>query len=106
MFFSFSYQNLAIESYGNLLLQDKLGIVNKDTDREHCVYLFEKVLLIYKESKDAKNRLTKSNTISIKKKRRGSLQERGRIPVGNIVGVRNKSQNGKVCTRHWNFFTN
>ncbi|KAI9487999.1 hypothetical protein BDB00DRAFT_877917 [Zychaea mexicana] len=84
----------SIESYGSLLVQDKLGIMNKDTEREMAVFLFEKMLLICKESKDAaKNRLTKSNTI-MKKKRRGSLQERIRIPASRILGVHNRSSNG------------
>ncbi|KAI7847930.1 hypothetical protein BDC45DRAFT_547368 [Circinella umbellata] len=83
-----------IETYGSLLVQDKLGIMNKDTERDMAVFLFEKTLLICKENKDAaRNRLTKSNTI-MKKKRRGSLQERLRIPASRILGVHNRSQNG------------
>ena len=69
--------------------------MNKDTERDMAVFLFEKTLLICKEHKDvARNRLTKSNTI-MKKKRRGSLQERLRIPASRILGVHNRSQNGK-----------
>ncbi|KAI9323598.1 hypothetical protein BX666DRAFT_2016780 [Dichotomocladium elegans] len=91
-----------IETYGALLLQDKLAVTTKDTAREMCLFLFEKYLLICKENKDAaKNRLAKSNTI-IKKKRRGSLQECAKIRASSIVAVHNHSLNGTwMLTIEW-----
>ncbi|KAI7881297.1 hypothetical protein K492DRAFT_194416 [Lichtheimia hyalospora FSU 10163] len=84
----------SIESYGSLMLQDKLSLMTKDSAREMCLFLFERCLLICKENKEAaKNRLTKSNTI-IKKKRRGSLQERLNVGAHQIFGVHNRSLNG------------
>lgn len=85
-----------IDGYGSLLLQNKLAMLSGDNERELNIFLFEKALLICKESKDAsKNRLTKSNTLSIKKKRRASLQLKGKIYTSRIIGVYNKSQPGK-----------
>lgn len=76
------------------MLHDKLIVGSSDFERDLCVILFDKVLLLCKDA-SAKNKLTKSNTISInKKKRRDSLREKGRIFVNSIIGVHNRSQNG------------
>ncbi|KAI8148479.1 hypothetical protein BJV82DRAFT_592261 [Fennellomyces sp. T-0311] len=84
-----------VEGHGNLLLQNKLMMLSGDSERELQMFLFEKALLICKETKDAsKNRLTKTNTLSIKKKRRASLQAKGRIFTNRIISVTNKSQPG------------
>lgn len=70
-------------------------MLSNDNERELQLFLFEKRLLICKEHKDAnKNRLTKTNTLSIKKKRRGSLQAKGKIYTNRIVSIQNKSQPG------------
>lgn len=70
------WKDLTWDVYGNLLLQDKLTSSTSPGDnneRELHVFLFDKVLLLCKESKGS-NLLPKSNTLSInKKKRRGSL---------------------------------
>ncbi|KAI9319982.1 hypothetical protein BX666DRAFT_2018116 [Dichotomocladium elegans] len=83
-----------VEGHGNILLQGQLTMSRNDNDREFLVYLFEKVLLICKETKDSsKNRLAKSNTL-IKKKRRASLQPKGKIYTNRIFNVINKSHPG------------
>ena len=79
------------------MLQKKLIMLSGDSERELQMFLFEKALLICKETKDAsKNRLTKTNTLSIKKKRRASLQAKGRIFTNRIISVTNKSQPGMI----------
>lgn len=66
-----------------------------DQERELQMYLFQKALVICKENKDsAKNKLTKSNTLSIKKKRRASLQYKGSIYTNRIFNVTNRSHPG------------
>ncbi|KAI8377180.1 hypothetical protein EDC96DRAFT_556591 [Choanephora cucurbitarum] len=82
-----------IDNFGCLLLHDKLVIQQSDeTEKEMFVFFFEKTLLICKETKDAnKNKGVKANTISIKKKRRGSLQPKGLIDIRRILSVRNLS---------------
>ncbi|CEG64049.1 hypothetical protein RMATCC62417_01093 [Rhizopus microsporus] len=88
-----------IGTYGALLLHDKLFMSQSDApEKELLVYFFEKTILICKESKDStKNKPVKSNTISIKKKRRGSLQLKGMIMTSRIVKVRNHSSSGSWC---------
>ncbi|KAI8371750.1 uncharacterized protein BYT42DRAFT_595148 [Radiomyces spectabilis] len=90
-----NWKGHTIEGYGNLLVQDKLLMSSNDSERELHVFLFEKALLICKESKDSsRNRLTKNNTLSMKKKRRGSLQPKAMILTSRILTVHNKSNNG------------
>ncbi|OAD66085.1 hypothetical protein PHYBLDRAFT_10626, partial [Phycomyces blakesleeanus NRRL 1555(-)] len=87
-------EDLAIETYGHLLLQDKMIVSINESDRElHC-FLFEKTLLMCKYIKESKNILTKGTTLSIKKKRRGSLQSKCTIYASRILGVHNKSTPG------------
>jgi cell division control protein 24 len=82
-----------IDSFGSLLLQDKLILTSvDDTEKELQVFFFEKTLLICKENKD-KGKSAK-NTISIKKKRRASLQPRGLIFTNRILAVHNRTENG------------
>lgn len=84
-----------IDSFGSLLLHDKLVLQQSDgekDDKEMYIYFFERTMLICKESKDAtKNKANKSSTISIKKKRRASLQPKGLIVISRILSVKNKS---------------
>ncbi|KAI7861690.1 hypothetical protein BDF14DRAFT_1886891 [Spinellus fusiger] len=90
-------EDLAIEAYGHLLLQEKLQVGFNDNTRElHC-FLFEKALLMCKESKESRNRLTKGNTLSIKKKQRSSLQSKGTIHSSRILSVQNRSSPGNWC---------
>lgn len=85
-----------MEGDGHILLHGQLTMTRGDSDREYLVFLFEKALIICKETKDAsKNRLTKSNTL-IKKKRRASLQVKGKINTNRIFNVANKSQPGML----------
>ncbi|KAI9016423.1 Dbl homology domain-containing protein [Phycomyces nitens] len=87
-------EDLAIDTYGNLLLQDKMIVSMNENERElHC-FLFEKVILMCKYIKESKNILTKGTTLSIKKKRRGSLQSKCTIYANRILGVHNKSSPG------------
>jgi cell division control protein 24 len=82
-----------IDSFGSLLLHDKLVMRQDDeSDKEMFIFFFERTMLICKESKDStKNKSSKSNAISIKKKRRGSLQPKGLIVMSKILSVRNIS---------------
>ncbi|CAO3679560.1 unnamed protein product [Rhizopus stolonifer] len=60
-----------LDGYGNLLLQDKLlASTSESYEREFHVFLFERSLLLCKETKG--NHILPTNTLS-KKKRRGSL---------------------------------
>lgn len=91
-----------IDSFGSLLLHDKLVMRQADeSDKEMFVFFFERTMLICKESKDAtKNKSSKANAISIKKKRRGSLQPKGLIVMSKILSVRNISTGeGNWCLR-------
>ena len=83
-----------MEQFGQLLLQDRFLMATNDAERELQVFFFEKILLICKEIKD-KNKLSKSNSISIKKKRRASLQLKGKIFIASIIQIVNNSKNGK-----------
>ncbi|KAI8640044.1 hypothetical protein BD408DRAFT_404414 [Parasitella parasitica] len=78
-----------IDSFGSLLLHDKLVMQQADeSDKEMFIFFFERIMLICKESKDSiKNKSGKS----IKKKRRGSLQPKGLIAMSKILSVRNTS---------------
>ncbi|KAI8374333.1 uncharacterized protein BYT42DRAFT_547391 [Radiomyces spectabilis] len=88
----------SIEACGDLLLDEKLIMVTRDVEREMHVYFFEKALLICKEYTDSnKSRLGKTKPISIKKKRRNSLQPKGLIYTNRIIRVDDKSANGN-CT--------
>ncbi|GAA5794928.1 hypothetical protein HPULCUR_000276 [Helicostylum pulchrum] len=81
-----------IDSFGSLLLHEKLTLQqSNEPDKEMFLYFFERTILICKESKDStKNKVNKSS-MSIKKKRRGSLQPKGLIVMSRILAVRNKS---------------
>lgn len=95
-------RNVQIDSFGALLLHDKLVIQQEDeSDKEMYVFFFERTMLICKESKDAtKNKHQKPNSISIKKKRRASLQPKGLIVMSRIISVRNLSSGeGNWCLR-------
>ncbi|KAG1051761.1 hypothetical protein G6F43_006051 [Rhizopus delemar] len=83
-----------IDNFGNLLHHDKLMMSQSDApEKEMQVYFFERTILICKESKQSQ----KNNTISIKKKRRGSLQPKGVILTNRILKVRNHSSTGNWC---------
>lgn len=88
-------QGYAVEQFGQLLLQDKFMMATNDVERELQVFFFEKILLICKEIKD-KNKLSKTNSISIKKKRRASLQLKGKIFIASIIQIVNTSKNGEI----------
>lgn len=88
------WKGYAVEQFGHLALQDKFMMATNDAERELHVFFFEKILLICKEIKD-KSRLTKSNSISInKKKRRASLQLKGKIFIASIIQIVNNSKSG------------
>jgi hypothetical protein len=70
-------------------------MATNDVERELQVFFFEKILLICKEIKD-KNKLSKTNSISIKKKRRASLQLKGKIFIASIIQIVNTSKNGEI----------
>ncbi|KAI9286560.1 hypothetical protein BC943DRAFT_320941 [Umbelopsis sp. AD052] len=87
------WKGYAVEQFGQLLLQDRFLMATNDAERELQVFFFEKILLICKEIKD-KNKLSKTNSISIKKKRRASLQLKGKIFIASIIQIVNNSKNG------------
>jgi hypothetical protein len=83
-----------IDSFGNLLLHDKLHLkqlADEKDDKEMYVFFFERTMLICKESKDATKNKGNKSSISIKKKRRGSLQPKGLIAISRILSVKNRS---------------
>jgi cell division control protein 24 len=85
-----------VDGYGGLLLQEKVTMTSNDNSRDVHAFFFEKSLLFCKENRDSsRNRLTKSNTLSMKKKRTGTLQPKYLILISRVVGVHNKSQQGK-----------
>lgn len=82
-------KSATLESYGSLLLHEKLVLQQPDEpDKEMYVYFFERTILICKETKDPTKHKT---TIAIRRKRAGSLQPKGLIAVSRIIAVRNKS---------------
>ncbi|KAM3584613.1 Guanine nucleotide exchange factor for Cdc42p [Umbelopsis sp. WA50703] len=87
------WKGYAVEQFGQLALQDKFMMATNDAERELHVFFFEKILLICKEIKD-KSKLSKTNSISIKKKRRASLQLKGKIFIASIIQIVNNSKNG------------
>ncbi|KAI9249637.1 hypothetical protein BY458DRAFT_445183 [Sporodiniella umbellata] len=92
---------IPLESYGPLLLHDRLILQKSDSDhtKESVVYLFEKTILICKEVKDSNK-----NSISIKKKRKeGSLIIKGRINMARVDHVKSSSsQTGNYAFMiHW-----
>ncbi|KAI8097158.1 uncharacterized protein BX664DRAFT_325678 [Halteromyces radiatus] len=89
------WKGISIDGYGSLLLQEKITMTSNDNSRDLHAFFFEKALLFCKETRDSsRNRLTKSNTLSIKKKRAGTLQPKYLILISRIIGVHNKSQQG------------
>ncbi|KAI7903535.1 uncharacterized protein BX663DRAFT_551254 [Cokeromyces recurvatus] len=90
------WKQITIDGYGNLMLQDKLFVSTHSTDnneRELHVFLFEKALLLCKESK-GNNLLPKTNSLSInKKKRRGSLVPKIIVQTSCITDMKSRSKN-------------
>lgn len=81
-----------IDSFGSLLLHERLSIQQSDEHfKEMYIYFFERTMLMCKESKDSTKNKGNKSAISIKKKRRGSLQPKGLIVMSKILAVRNKS---------------
>ncbi|KAG1145481.1 hypothetical protein G6F37_005476 [Rhizopus arrhizus] len=79
----------SLDKYGQLLLHDKLTLQKADSEhaKEMVAFLFEKVILLCKEVKDANK-----SSISIKKKRKeGALIVRGKIFMSRIEHVKGSS---------------
>ncbi|KAI8085178.1 uncharacterized protein BX664DRAFT_300963 [Halteromyces radiatus] len=90
------WKGISIDKCGQLLLQDKIFVRAYNNEREMHVFFFENRLLLFKESKDnSKSRLTKASTISVKKRRRGTLEPRGIIETSTITCLHNMSGNGE-----------
>ncbi|EIE82381.1 hypothetical protein RO3G_07086 [Rhizopus delemar RA 99-880] len=86
--------DLPLEVYGNLLLQDKLMAATAENyEREFHVFLFERTLLLCKETKG--NNILPTNTLS-KKKRRGSLVPKLIVEVLCLTEIQMASKHG-----HW-----
>ncbi|KAI9280452.1 hypothetical protein BY458DRAFT_451229 [Sporodiniella umbellata] len=90
-----------IDSFGSLLLHDKIMMSQSNApEKEMQVYMFEKTILMCKESRDSTKNST--STFSIKKKRRGSLEPKGVIVNSRIWDIRNHSSKGNYClTINW-----
>ena len=68
-------------------------MLRNDNERELQLYLFEKVLLVFKENKEsARSRLAKTSTLSLRKKRHGSLQAKSKILTTKLVATLNRSE--------------
>ncbi|RUP44280.1 hypothetical protein BC936DRAFT_149684 [Jimgerdemannia flammicorona] len=87
------WKGYAVDSFGALLLQEKFLMSSNDAERELHVFLFERILLICKEIKDANRKLSNKGN-SIKKKKRASLQLKGKIFITSIIQVMNNGRNG------------
>ncbi|ORZ15329.1 hypothetical protein BCR42DRAFT_51753 [Absidia repens] len=86
------WKGISIDKCGQLLLQDKMVVSAYDNEREMHIFFFENRLLLCKECKDNnKNR----NTITIKKRRRGTLEPKGKIETSMITCIHNISKNGE-----------
>ncbi|CAO3593038.1 unnamed protein product [Absidia cylindrospora] len=86
------WKGISIDKCGQLLLQDKMVVSAYDNEREMHIFFFENRLLLCKECKDNnKNR----NTITIKKRRRGTLEPKGKIETSMITSLHNISKNGE-----------
>ncbi|ORE23420.1 RhoGEF-domain-containing protein [Rhizopus microsporus] len=85
--------NLPLDGFGNLLMQDKLFAMTADNhERELHAFLFERTLLLCKESKG--NNILPTNTLS-KKKRRGSLVPKVIADAGCISEIKSQcNKNG------------
>ncbi|KAI8075020.1 hypothetical protein BC940DRAFT_324238 [Gongronella butleri] len=89
------WKSINIDNYGQLLLQEKVTMTNGDYTKDVHAFFFERALLYCKENRDSsRNRLTKTSTLSIKKKRAGSLQPKYLILISRVIGVYNVSQQG------------
>ncbi|SAM04375.1 hypothetical protein [Absidia glauca] len=89
------WKGINIDGYGSLLLQEKVTMTSNDNSRDVHAFFFEKSLLFCKETRDSsRNRLTKNNTLSMKKKRSGTLQPKYLILISRVIGVHNKSLQG------------
>ncbi|KAI9316775.1 hypothetical protein BX666DRAFT_1946753 [Dichotomocladium elegans] len=83
-----------VDSHGTILLQDKLVMHSGDQDRELQIYLFDKTLLICKVTDGASTmNINKANKLIIRK-RRASIQTKGRILTNRIISITNKSVPG------------
>lgn len=90
----------SVASFGALMLEDTFQVTKGEVEREYRVYLFERILLCCKETKDLKKN-SKSMSISKKPKKRASLQLKGRIFVNNITDVVPASRNGVYSLQVW-----
>ncbi|CAO3595668.1 unnamed protein product [Absidia cylindrospora] len=98
-----NWKGVSIDKCGYLLLQDKLSVATNGNERELHVFFFENRLLLCKELKENnKNRLTKTNTISLKKRRRGTLTPVGSIETSMIISLKDMSSEGEwALTVEW-----
>lgn len=74
-----------INSFGDLMYHLLLGVRDSDTEREFNVYLFEQIILFFKEaSKDLKKKKKSSMTEAPTKPK---LELKGRIYIPNIYNI-------------------
>lgn len=91
-----------LDSFGPLLLSEKFVMVTQDFERELTVYLFQKIILLCKESGSGKKLSGSASQLfqrasKTPNSRRGSLHLKGRIYTSSVTGVINSSSNGQ-CT--------
>ncbi|KAI8340002.1 hypothetical protein BC941DRAFT_419159 [Chlamydoabsidia padenii] len=98
------WKGISIDKCGQLLLQDKLLVAVYGNEMETHVFFFQDQLLLCKDYKDTnKTRLAKTNTISIKnRRRRDTLEPKGMIATSMIVSLQNVSAEGEwALTINW-----
>ncbi|GMM37747.1 Rho family guanine nucleotide exchange factor [Saccharomycopsis crataegensis] len=79
-----------INSFGNLLYYSTLGVRDSDAEREFHVYLFEQIILFFKESspKDKEKKSKKKNSLNDSfLNNRNKLELKGRIYIPNIYNI-------------------
>ncbi|KAL1917562.1 uncharacterized protein VTP21DRAFT_3955 [Calcarisporiella thermophila] len=88
------WKGLTLDNLGELVLVETFIMSSNDMEREMKVYLFERALLFFKYVGDKNRKNTKTNSITLMKKRRGSLVLKLKVPIANINIIMNTARNG------------
>lgn len=77
-----------IHSFGDLLYDGNLGVRDSDTEREFNVFLFEQIILFFKEAvpKEAQKKSKKKNSLA-ENTNKHKLELKGRIYIPNIYNI-------------------
>lgn len=95
-----------INSFGDLLYHGALGVRDQDTEREFNVYLFEQIMLFFKEAipKEAQKKSKKKNSLADTSNNKYKLELKGRIYIPNIYNISSNSPataQGHFLTVSW-----